>query len=326
MDIAQIGKSAYLWLTPAGYGGDQIPSLARLLRHAGFESIMLHEVNLSGWASGDRLALVDALRAEGVTPILSVAVYGDDPAAEGRKAAALCAQYGLPAATFDLESKWDSKPNAPANTTTLFRAFRAAAPAGTLAGMCWWARYRSPGGGTWHPVAVLRAGMDEADFGTPMAYHEGSTAEAAESLLNASWRQWREVTDKPLIPAGRAYNGDGGTATPEAVRAFEAAARSLGAPGVTWWSVGSALALPAVWDALVALPQYARSAPEPEPQPEPQPEPRPVPQPVPQPRPVPPPPVLTLDEMVRRLWEAHPELHDPPRKPVRRLYLPDVRA
>lgn len=128
---------------------------------------------------------------------------------------------------------------------------------------------------TWHPKGVLWAATDarygNADFGMPMMYWSwGDAAADAIAYGQESWRQWRAITAKPLIPVGRAYVGDGGTAKAAAMTAFEGWARDMGAEGVSWWSLQHALntsALPGVWDALRAMPSYANDpAPEPEPQ------------------------------------------------------------
>lgn len=273
MNVTDIGKSLFVWATPTEYRGDT-QRMAREIAAAGFQTALLHSAYLSTWRTAERVALVAALRAEGVRAIGSAAVYGNDPAAEGRQAAGLCEQYNLEAFVFDAESRWDAQPNADSNTVKLLQTFRAHAPAGTLAGWCWWSMYKSPSGGTWHPMSVLWAAMHEqygaADFGMPMAYWSwGNTAPDAVRYLEACWKQWREITDKPVIPAGRAYIGDGGVPNAAAIAAFEARARSLGAAGITWWDYGHAAELGEIWAALRATPQWAEAAPETIPEPEP---------------------------------------------------------
>jgi hypothetical protein len=283
--MSLLGKSVFLWRPSAILGG-YTTDIADACRDAGFESAILHSSRLDTWRMFELIALVDSLRARGVTPWASAAVYGVDPVREGNQAAAICEQYNLPGFIFDAEQAFDDKPKSDTNAVKMIKAFRQEAP-GRKVGWCWWARYRHPTtGSTWHPVKVLWAAMapgyGDADFGMPMAYHEGGTANNVVHLLNQSFVQWRDITDKPIIPAGRAYTGEGGTATAETTWAFDAEVRRLGAPGVAWWSMQHAIKIPEVWQALSITLPFA-SAPTPTPE-------------------------LTMAEKVDILVNGHPEL------------------
>lgn len=279
MNVSDIGKSIYLWLMPTGM---QPAQAADQLKAAGFQSVILHATSSIAWRTRERMALVEELRRVGIIPIGSAAVYGDNPRGEGLQAAAICEEFKLPAFSFDAEARFDEKPQANSNAVHLLRAFREAAPAGTLAGWTWWARYQAPKGGTWHDREILRAAMapgyGDADWGTPMMYWETSLTSAVE-LFDQSLTQWRKITSKPIVPAGRAYNGDGGTATPEAVNAFYERVRAAGLPGVTWWAFSNAWNIPSVWQALAAHPVFG-DAPAP-------------------------PAELTLEEKVDILWKEY---------------------
>ncbi len=270
-----LGKSIFIWQISAILGGD-VERIASELKRAGFQSAILHAENLFIWRTGNRPALVKALKAVGIVVVGCAAVYGADPVSEGRQAAALCKEFGLVAFIFDAESTFDASANSDTGAVKLIKAFRTDAP-GVLVGWCWWPLYESGDGFvTYHPKKVLWAAMAEgygdADFGMPMAYWSwGDSAQSAIAYLKESWRQWRLITNKPLIPAGRAYIGDGGKALPEAIAAFGDVARLLGAEGVCWWSMQHALDsvhLPGVWEALAALPSFGDVI-EPEPKPEP---------------------------------------------------------
>jgi hypothetical protein len=260
-----IGKSIYIWTIESIFGGD-VKKIAETLAGAGFDSAILHDAHLPSWASEKRLALVEALREAGVMPIGGAAVYGWNVEMEGKLAGALCMKYHLPAFVFDAESTFDAQPHADSRAVKLLQTFKAEAR-GVKAGWCWWARFKNPiSGNEWHPKKILWAAMDAqyggADFGVPMAYWGGESAANAIHLLEQTWKQWREITDKPICPAGRAYIGDAGTATPEAVTAFEERARELGATGITWWSMQHAVALPEVWKAMVNMPGLKTGVPE----------------------------------------------------------------
>jgi hypothetical protein len=270
MDVQDIGKCKFIWNDHLICGGDA-EATADLVAAAGFQSAILHSTSVYNWRTKTRIALALALKKRGVIVIGGAAVYGDNPIDEGRQAASICRQYQLPAFNFDAEAKWDAKPHSNSNASNMLKAFRDAVP-NVLAGWCWWARYYNPWLRTpWHPKDVLRAAMAEgygdADYGMPMAYWEGETPAAAVKYLDVTLKQWREVTDKPIVPAGRAYVGDGGRARPDAIAAFETRARELGCVGVAWWVMENALKLPGIWEALTGLPRFDGAAVKPEPKP-----------------------------------------------------------
>lgn len=245
------GKSIYVW---SATNPEQI---AANLKAGSFESAILHESNMTKWRTPERLALVKLLKSAGIRVFGGAAVYGDNPTAEGQEAAQICLQNDLDCFVFDAESTWDAKPASDTNAVKLLQAFRATAP-GVKTGWCWWARWHSSTNVEWHPKKVLWAAMaanyGNADFGLPMAYWTNNDSAAnAVWFVEEAWRQWREITDKPLVPIGRAYVGDAGTAKPDAVIAFDKRARELGAVGVSWWSYQHAVALPDVWQALQGL-------------------------------------------------------------------------
>lgn len=268
-------KNIYIWNIEAIFGGDT-ERIAAELKAAGFTSAILHESNLARWITNKRVELVQDLKAVGITPIGGAAVYGYDPIKEGIQAAEICNDYGLSCFVFDAESTWDSQPKADSNAVNLIVTFRQNAP-GVKVGWCWWARYKSPiSGSQWHPKSVLWAAMapgyGDADFGLPMAYWWDSAPENALLLLEQTFSQWREVTDKPLVPIGRAYIGDGGTPTPEACTAFYNESVEYGVDGVSWWSMQHAVSLPDIWNALTAIQRQNNGGVEPEPPPEEEPE------------------------------------------------------
>ena len=161
-------------------------------------------------------------------------------------------EYGLEGFCFDAETAFDAQPKADTNAAKLLQAYRAGAPGIgwdriAPAGWCWWPMHRSKTGKKiYHPKGVLWAAMQEkygdADFGLPMAYWNwGDSDRAAVEYLNETFRQWQEITDKPLVPIGRAYIGQQGTPNAAAVCAFEDRARALGSAAVSWWSLEHAL-------------------------------------------------------------------------------------
>lgn len=91
--------------------------------------------------------------------------------------------------------------------------------------------------------------MAVLDFAAPMVYWPNQGAYWAEFWLNASFEQWRKFTNKPYIPAGRLYTGDGGTCDVPGILAFSKRAKALGLPGQSNWHFNSGLKNQVWWAA-----------------------------------------------------------------------------
>ncbi len=167
------GKSIFVWQQSAICGGDPLKTAATL-KAAGFESAILHDVNVNVWRTPSRISLVKALKDVGIAPIGGAAVYGEYPQVDGQKAAAICTDFDLPAFVFDAESAFDNISHPDSAAANMLREFKAHAP-DAKAGWCWWAFHRSTSGKvTYHPKSILWAAMakgyGDADFGIPMTY------------------------------------------------------------------------------------------------------------------------------------------------------------
>lgn len=242
--------------------------VAQRVKEAGFEAAYLHSTNVGNWRTASRVALVSELKKLEIAVYASAAVYAQVYTApdEGHRMAAIVNQYQLAGAVFDVEAgKYEDPTSGPVLARELITAYKqmTAQPCA----FCGWALYEG-----YHPVGVLVEGMKLADVGMPMAYwYNGSTPAAAVSTLESSLAQWRKYTSKPIIPAGRAYTDsyktrDGQTVTitarGDAVTAFDARSRAMGAPGITWWDMEHALRIPDVWDALSKTPKMGDPIPE----------------------------------------------------------------
>ena len=259
-------KAIFSWNVPGVDGGDPI-KFADHLKAAGFEAVYLKMANGAFvfkpsvyayplWGENVRQALVDALRARGIKVIGWQFNYGYDIAGEAKVAIAQSKRFNVDGWVFDVESKFESQPSVITNSYALTTAYRAALPDMPLA-FCSWAQWRNPTtGALWHNEKMASAFMEFCDVGMPMMYWEGSTAGSATWLLNESTRLWQNITNKPLIPAGRAYTGDNGTINAAAIKAFADAARAKGMRGLTWWVLDSAVKDSAAWGALASIPGF----------------------------------------------------------------------
>ena len=264
-------KTIFLWQVPAVAGGKPA-EIADWLKNAGYEGVIVkvadgpwaYKPPVIGWSENLSAPLVSALRARGLAVLGYGFLYGANATGEADIAITQVNRYGLDGYVFDVEGQFDGRSNAEANAYAVMSRFRKSCTA-TPAAFCSWALWRSPrSGATWHPLPVAKAFMQFCDTAMPMVYWGGETAADALYWLTNSLAQWRQFTDKPIVPAGRAYIGDGGTPKADALRAFEQAARENGVPGITWWSMQHAKALPEIWAQLADMAGFATVSPMPD--------------------------------------------------------------
>lgn len=154
---------------------------------------------------------------------------------------------------FVVQSEFEAQANPAQKAHQLMQNFKSVAP-GMPTAFISFAFYKSPySGGTWHNKSMYVVFMEECDFGMPMTYWWGSSVENALWMLKHSVDQWEDITDKPIIPIGRLYIGDGGSATAEAITAFGEDVRDRELIGEGWWRFGSAITNPSWWNAVAAL-------------------------------------------------------------------------
>lgn len=259
-------KSTFLWNVPNVANGDP-HAIADLLYQAKFESVMIKAADgpqifvpnrtlYPNWGENLRMELVQALHDRDILVIGWGFNYGLNVIGEASVAISQVKRLGLDGWVFDAESRFDAQPGAESLAGRLAMTVKNALPS-TPIGACGWSFYFNPSKPTiqWHPPAVMRAFMTYCDVGIPMQYWAGKGAAAAEFAVKNSLPQWRKITNKPIIPAGRAYTGDGGTVNPAGVAAFAAELIRQGCQGYTWWSLEHAVRIPEVWAALSATPQ-----------------------------------------------------------------------
>lgn len=190
-------------------------------------------------------------------------LYGKDSIGEATRAISQVKNLRLDGYILDVEGTFDSQPAAEANAYTITRIIKDAIPDTPLA-YCGWPRYWNPkSGNEWHPVKVAQAFMSACDVASPMTYWDGESPVWAAEFLQQSYDQWRRITDKLYIPAGRAYIGDAGKATKENIAAFQAKADLLGIGGISWWFLDHAVKYPVIRDGLAATHPYVAELPLP---------------------------------------------------------------
>jgi hypothetical protein len=262
-------KSIFAWNIPAISGGDP-DAIADLMDEAGIETLIVKAANgvykfipnpaaFPGWGENLKPELVETLHKRGKAVIGWGFNYGDNPAGEATVAIAQVKYLGLDGWATDGESALERLSNAYVAAAIITKTIKTALPSMPL-GVCGWSYYRNPRATqyVWHPEEVLRAQMTYADVGIPMNYWDGKGAASALWCAQNSLPQWRKLTDKPIVPAGRAYTGDGGTADAAGIAAYAAEILKQGCAGLTWWSFEHAVKLPEVWAALCATPKMSK--------------------------------------------------------------------
>jgi hypothetical protein len=276
--IEDLGKAIFWWRTNAVAGGDPEAN-ALLLTEAGFQWVAVKV------ADGNEPYTVPGFSTPNVTPafmqtfrsVFKGRVYGwEFVTHSGAKMArtTLADQVealGLDGGIFDVEDDFDLGLNAEDLARSIVAGYHHKTP--NPLGWCSWALFCNPKtGGQWHPAKVARAGMEESDFGMPMAYWPGGLPAEVAVYAAEVIRQWRTlITTKPLVLTGRGWTGDGGTASPACIKAFDDRVRTQdmmhAAAGISWWSYSHAYAVPAIWNALKVTPQWPVMPPQPPPAP-----------------------------------------------------------
>jgi len=189
---------------------------------------------------------------------------GYDPAGEGRIAAEQVARLGLDYYGFNVETTFERQPSAAQRASDMMVEFRKGAP-DVEAMWVSWPLWKNPStGGRWHYDEVARNGMLYCQFSQPMIYWPDSGATNAKYWLENSIKQWRElVSDKPIIPVGRLYTGDGGVCTPEGIIGFgEDVRQKYKLFGESWYRMGTGLAKVDWWKAMSDLPAFTVGPPQ----------------------------------------------------------------
>jgi hypothetical protein len=269
---AFLKKSIYSHVLAATLDG-RVETIARWLVANGFQALWpkvadgpypfrwRSPFSTGPYAENLTAGMVEILHSFGLQVIGWGFLYGKNPIGEASRAVSAVKTLHLDGYILDAEGVFDSQLAAVANAYTITRIIKDAVPDVPLA-LCSWPRIWSPKTGKeWHPLAVAQAFMADCDVITPMTYWDGESPVWAAEFLQQSHDQWRRITDKPIIPAGRAYTGDAGKPTKEAIAAFQARADALILGGVSWWCLDQAVKNPIIRDGLAATHQYTVEVP-----------------------------------------------------------------
>jgi len=242
------GKSAFSWQVPVIHGGD--PGLfTKFVMDLGLDAVELkgadgpwiYYAKESGWGPNVREELVQDLRIAGIETRLWHFVYGSNVVGELAAARKLCDKLQPSVYVWDSEGAFEIKSSAISNARYLGAGLKSSHPHIKQA-LCTWALPKSPTtGAVWHPITVINAWLENMDAVMPMMYWQGSTPTNAIKYYDWSIGIWNGITDLPIIPVGRAYDGDGGYANPPAITAFSdrvyISSGEKNVSGISWYSL-----------------------------------------------------------------------------------------
>lgn len=284
------GKTVMNWNVPGIKGGSP-EKFTNVLVDAGMEGVCLKVADgplvqkpsaWPKWGENVKAELIAALREAGIRIHFWHFVYGNDPQGEAAIAAEQCERFKPDTYSWNAEGAFEAQTNAVANARLISSSLRNAFP-DLSQSLLWWAFPKSPKTGKeWHPVKVANAFLETVDTISPMMYWQGKGAVDAVNYLENSIFVWRTITEKPLIPVGRAYTGTGGECDPAGIIAFGDAVINLAETknllGNSWWSMDNAYPNSSWWQAIAATQKWDL------------------------------PIMLGTKEILRRLVAAHPEL------------------
>jgi hypothetical protein len=258
------GKGISVWNVPTITDGDPL-RFTDVVEGLGMQRVEIKAAHGAGvfivsrvykptWGENLRPELVAALHDRGIKVWGWGFLTGADPVAEGQRAAGQVLRLKLDGWFHDGEGEFEARPGADGNARATMTAYRKLCP-DTPTAFCGFPTIWSPtSGAQWHNPEVHRAFMEYCDFGMPMVYWQGKPEDPTPALQQAV-DQWRRITQKPILPEGRAYIGDNGTPTPGAIAKFAAMARHS-CPGVGWWGLDWAIKQPTWMAALKATEKW----------------------------------------------------------------------
>lgn len=269
------GKTIFSWNIPEIANGNP-KNFAKVLVEGNFEGVLLKAADGNlvhkmksyspwpNWGTNVKPSMITELRAVGLKIYLWHYLYGWDPKGELDVAIKQATAFKPDGYVWNSEGSFDSNINAVGNAKLLTEGFEKAFPNIPQA-LCWWALPKNPNYDTveWHPIKVAKAFLEIVDCAMPMMYWGGVGPEQAVNYLLTSLGIWKTITNKPLIPIGRAYTGDGGIVNPSAISAFALKVTELSKAynllGNSWWSIDKAYYYPDVWSVLKDLPKFGPS-------------------------------------------------------------------
>lgn len=227
------GKGFFIWKIVNCEGGNA-EAIGNEARAAGYTHVLIKiangvlSSNVDTTSGFDRApAVVQALRARGISPWGWHYVYGNDPIGEARKAIERLRGLGLDGYVIDAEAEYKQSGKSVA-AQRFMTEMRAAFPNLPMA-LC---SYRFP---SYHPQLPWREFLEKCDYNMPQVYWE--LAHNPASQLSRSVREFQGITPfRPVFPTGPTYKVNGWAPTGADITEFLNTARSLNLTGANFFS------------------------------------------------------------------------------------------
>ena len=174
--------------------------------------------------------LADALKIEGIDPIGWQYVFGVDPYGEAMTANRRMRETGCLGFAIDAEKEYRDDPANKAKATTYMANLDFPEPKA-------FASYRYPEVHPKMPYGVFLAGCDLV---MPQVYW--MEANNPTEQLDECIKQYRKITDLPILPTGSAFCEHGWCPTKQEIIDFAEHAKSLDLPGVNFWEWANTVA------------------------------------------------------------------------------------
>lgn len=285
-----VGKGMFIWNIPNCANGNPYAIAAKAQEaKISWVTIKVQDKHFEYYSEAVTMPVVSALEAVNIKVygwgylVGKDVIRGTTPQKEAEKTISLILKYRLQGFFMDAEAEY-KRSGMNTSATIYTTAVRSALPTTEL-GLC---SYRFP---SLHPQLPWNEFLRHADFHVPQVYWEQAHNSATQ--LRQSHMQLSSLKAIPVIPVGSCYSRgapgktDYWEPTIQDLDAFDATAKALSLPGLSWWSWEHAERRQDWWST-ISKHSWSTSPPPPPPPP-----------PTP---PAPPAPVLTDKQKLEILW------------------------
>lgn len=184
--------------------------------------------------------LVDKCHAAGLECWTWQYAYGASPYLEGQVAGQIVEEAGADGHIVDAEAEFLRRTDSPARATQYNNAYRSETAKPLV--LCTFALWRDPRTATvWFNPNTYISFMATCEAIMPMAYHYHNHGvleyRRPDTILRESIIQLRALTDKAIVPAGKAYEDRNARLMAHDMTVFSDVAFDANCDATTWWSL-----------------------------------------------------------------------------------------
>lgn len=246
------GKGMMIWKISRCENGNA-ESIAAVAASAGLTHVLIkiadgpYSYNVDSSTKADLVpAVVQALRAKGISPWGWHYVYGYNPTGEAQIAINRVKQLGLDGYVIDAESEY-KEPGKSTAASTFMSHLRSSLP-NTPVALC---SYRWP---SYHPQLPWKEFLNKCDYNMPQVYWQD--AHNAGAQLEKTIQEFEALTPyRPIIPTGPLYTYGSWQPTAADISEFIDTARANNLTAVNFfeWYYGRTILTPQ-WNTIAAYP------------------------------------------------------------------------